>query len=140
MSSISEQTFIYLDPPYLLSTRRSGPIYEHELTEADHLKLLRMIKKLDCMVMISGYQSPMYARELSGWYRQSYLSQTRGGFSALEILWMNYPPPTALHDYAFLGEDYRERERIKRKIKRWADRLKSLPPLERAAILEALNE
>ena len=53
---------------------------------------------------------------------------------------MNYPPPQELHDYSFLGADYRERERIKHKIKRWTDRLKSLPPLERAAILEALNE
>jgi DNA adenine methylase len=33
----------------------------------------------------------------------------------------------ALHDYRYLGEDFRERERIKRKKQRWTDRLERLP-------------
>ena len=31
-----------------------------------------------------------------------------------EYLWCNYPAPMALHDYRYLGKDFRERERIKR--------------------------
>ena len=47
---------------------------------------------------------------------------------------MNYPEPNVLHDYRFLGKDYRQRERIKRKATRWVSRLNSLPRLERLAI------
>jgi hypothetical protein len=31
----------------------------------------------------------------------------------------NFPEPVALHDYRYLGEDFRQRERIKRKKQRW---------------------
>lgn len=56
-----------------------------------------------------------------------------------ECVWFNYPPPTALHDYRFLGEDFHDRCRLGRKIARWSRRLAALPPLERAAILDALG-
>ncbi len=39
----------------------------------------------------------------------------------------------ALHDYRYLGEDFRERERIKRKKQRWVNRLQTMPVLERQA-------
>ncbi len=60
------ETLIYLDPPYLIPTRRQHrPIYRYGLTEADHERLLRLIKSLPRMVMISGYWSELYARELT---------------------------------------------------------------------------
>jgi hypothetical protein len=34
-------------------------------------------------------------------------------------VWMNFPEPAELHDYRFLGEDYRERQDIKRQRERW---------------------
>jgi hypothetical protein len=39
-----------------------------------------------------------------------------------------------------LGADYRERERIKRKVTRWTARLAALPRLERLALYSALSE
>jgi DNA adenine methylase len=59
---------------------------------------------------------------------------------AVEWLWMNYPQPFELHDYRFLGKDFRERERIKRKKARWLGKLKGMGQLERYAILEAVQE
>lgn len=38
------------------------------------------------------------------------------------------------------GKDYRERERIKRKIQRWIDNLKEMSDLERRAFLAAMQE
>lgn len=49
---------------YLLKTRRSGPIYRYELTEAQHVELLGVITRLPCNVAISGYWSPLYAEAL----------------------------------------------------------------------------
>lgn len=53
---------------------------------------------------------------------------------------MNYPEPAELHDYRYLGADYREREQIKRKKLRWVRRLRAMPQLERYAVLAALQE
>jgi len=39
-----------------------------------------------------------------------------------------------------LGEDFRERERIKRKKQRWVTRLHTIPILERRALLNAIAE
>jgi len=45
-----------------------------------------------------------------------------------------------LHDYQYLGAGYRERERIKRKKLRWQKMLSKMPALERAAVIEAVEE
>lgn len=141
LAIINPETLIYLDPPYLMETRKSKrAIYNHEMTDEDHQRLLDIILELGCMVMISGYFSQMYTSELREWRSITYQSQTRGGSPATEWLWMNYPQPTELHDYSFLGGDFRERERISRKRKRWINRLLKLPQLERAAILSAFDD
>lgn len=133
--------FIYADPPYVLSTRRQHrPIYRHEMTNMQHTQLLDIALNLSCRIAISGYWSQLYADRLSGWRTIQFQIQTRGNTPATEYLWMNYPQPTALHDYSYLGEDYRERERIKRKTQRWTTRLKGMPLLERLAISSAIDE
>ena len=53
---------------------------------------------------------------------------------------MNYPSPVELHDYRYLGNNFRQRERIKEKSKRWVERFKSMPVLERQALLAALGK
>jgi len=135
-----KSTLLYLDPPYLMETRSCRrPIYNHEMSDSDHERLLEIITGLRCMVMISGYYSEMYVQALDGWRAIQYPAQTRGGRTVTEWAWMNYPEPTQLHDYSYLGDDFRERERIKRKRERWVNRLLTLPPLEKAAIIEALQ-
>lgn len=88
------------------------------------------------MVMISGYASALYAHELTDWRLVTFQAATRGR-PALEHLWCNFPEPAALHDYRFLGEDFRERERITRKARRWQAKLAKLDRLERQAVLSA---
>ena len=90
--------------------------------------------------MISGYWSALYADALKDWNSTHFQAMTRGGRTATEWLWYNYPEPVALHDYRFLGENFRERERIKRKKQRWTERLHSMPILERRALLAAIRE
>ena len=134
-------TFVYCDPPYLIHTRLSRKIiYKHEMTIHQHTRLLRNLLNIDCMVAISGYPAPLYAHHLASWRSFEYQQVTRSGKTVTEVLWMNYPEPTHLHDYNFLGRNYRERERIKKKIARWTAKLKSLPGLEREAIMEALDQ
>jgi DNA adenine methylase len=131
---------VYCDPPYLHDTRGRHDLYRHELNQADHVRLLEIIQTLPCMVMISGYWSNLYADALKDWNSAHFQAMTRGGRMATEWLWYNYPEPIALHDYRFLGENFRERERIKRKKQRWTDRLQAMPILERRALLAAIGE
>jgi len=135
-------TLVYCDPPYLLETRsQQRGIYQYEfMTEDEHAGLLGMLKRLPCMVAISGYWSELYGQALRKWRCCSYNTITRGGGQVEEFLWMNYPEPMALHDYGWLGEDYRERERIKRKQKRWRERLRKMDRLERLAMMSVLGD
>lgn len=132
-------TLIYLDPPYLMETRSTKErIYKYELTDDDHRRLLAILTRLDCMVAISGYWSRMYNDALRDWRVATYQARTRSG-TAKEYLWMNYPKPWALHDYRYLGKNFREREKINRRKRRLVAKLKKMPTLERYALIEAMD-
>lgn len=129
---------VYCDPPYLRETRKkSGRLYKYEYIREQHIELLEVLKSLSCKVMISGYESRLYQEFLNGWYTHCFQAGCHHGV-ATEWLWMNYSPPVELHDYRYLGNNFRERERIKRKSQRWVSKLKSMPILERQALLCAL--
>lgn len=105
-----EETFFYLDPPYLPSTRKSGA-YRHELTEDDHKVLVDILKTVKGKVMLSGYPSELY--DSLGWNKQEWevtcnaVGRTKAsglqGAGALtsqkrtECAWMNYEPPKQDH-------------------------------------------
>ncbi len=130
---------VYCDPPYLRETRKKYyPLYKYEYTYEQHVELLEVIKNLPCMVMISGYRSKLYTEFLKDWHTHFFRAATHNG-TAVEYVWMNYSPPEELHDYRYLGNTFRERERIKKKSKRWAAKLKSMPILERQALLSAIH-
>jgi hypothetical protein len=131
---------VYCDPPYLPATRRDPALYRFEMDEYQHRSLLGTIRALPCLVLISGYWSALYAESLADWHATTYQAMTRSGFPVTEWLWGNYPTPIALHDYRYLGANFRQRERIKRKTKRWVQRLRTMPVLERQAMLAAMEE
>jgi 16S rRNA G966 N2-methylase RsmD len=132
------ETLIYADPPYMMETRKGADIYDFEMDDEAHARLMDIVTKVRCMVMISGYRSPLYDDALSHFTRIDYQAQTRRG-PVTESLWMNFKPPVALHDYRHLGADYRERERIKRKKVRWAAKIAKMDRQERLAIMEVLT-
>ena len=65
----SPDTCFYLDPPYLSATRRKQHCYHHEMTTADHERLLNHLKTLQGMIILSGYAHPLYDQALEGWSR-----------------------------------------------------------------------
>jgi len=133
------RTLVYCDPPYLMSARSSQQRkYRCELSSADHARLLEVVQRLPCMVMVSGYPSEVYDLALSSWRVIRYRTMTHGG-PRTECLWMNYLEPAELHDYGYLGEGFRERERIRRMQARWRRRLAVMPSLERYALLSAIR-
>lgn len=131
---------VYCDPPYMHETRGRTDLYRFEMDDRQHAALLKVIKTLPCRVMISGYWTRRYDAALKDWNSVTFQAMTRGGRPATEWLWFNFPEPVALHDYRYLGEDFRARERIKRKKQRWVNRLQTMPTLERRALLCAIGE
>lgn len=130
---------IYADPPYVRSARRSSaPIYRHEMSDQEHVALIHLLRSLPAKVMLSGYRTALYDERLAGWRRIDFRAMTRAG-PAIESLWCNFPADLERHEFTYLGANYRERERIKRKRLRWRKRLAAMPALERRAILEELT-
>ena len=109
------------------------------MTDDQHEALLIVLLRLPCLVCISGYWSELYADTLRTWRECSFQAQTRGG-PRMEYLWCNYPAPTALHDDQYLGDNFRERELIKRMKARWVKRLEKMPLLQRQALQAAIAQ
>ena len=130
--------FIYLDPPYPFSSRRSTRnLYKYEMNDDDHVKLLSSIKSLACPVMISTRQNDLYDHELAQWRKLEISTADRGG-PCTEQLYMNYELPQLLHQYDMLGKDCTDRQRINRKISRLELKMSTLPSLERLALIQSI--
>lgn len=85
---------LYVDPPYVLSTRTSTG-YRHEMTDDDHQELAAALRIARAAVVLSGYASPLYDLELyPDWHRITLLAGTGNGGEwrdRTEVLWSNRP-------------------------------------------------
>lgn len=82
-------TFIYIDPPYLQDTRKSY-LYNHEMTDEQHAELLQIVKESDCKIMISAYENELYNEQLKGWRKEHKSTTTECSRRRVETLYMNY--------------------------------------------------
>lgn len=89
----SKDALLYLDPPYVRSSRKSGRLYKHEMDDTDQRHMLELVKKSKAKIVLSGYPSKMYDEALYGWNRFTTLSQTTSTEKAEECIWLNYEPP-----------------------------------------------
>lgn len=136
------ETLIYCDPPYPRSVRSAGAsIYQFEmLEEKEHSDLCDLLLTIPAKIMLSGYDNDLYNSKLKGWRKFEIPTTTRGGKPAIETVWLNFPEPFELHDYRFLGTDFHDRDRIKRKAGRWIANLEGMPATERYAIFGQLKD
>jgi site-specific DNA-adenine methylase len=139
LKKLGVRVLIYLDPPYPKSSRRNPQnLYRHEMTDQEHQTLLIYILRLDANIIISSYPNHIYDKYLNTWNNFTFQAQTRGG-PATEKVWYNYPEPTELHDYRYIGNDFREREQLKGIVTRNVAKFKRLPELQRNAIIHQLK-
>jgi DNA adenine methylase len=90
------KVLIYLDPPYVPSTRspkakRSEQYhaYRHEMTVADHEQLLDQLVAHRGMIMLSGYESDLYSKRLQGWKVMRLQARAHRNSVRTELLWLN---------------------------------------------------
>lgn len=84
----------FVDPPYVHSTRthKGSKGYRHEMTDEDHLALIKAVKDLQGYVVLSGYASELYMNHLADWVCHSTtarISADRGTTLRTEVVWIN---------------------------------------------------
>lgn len=85
---------LYVDPPYLGATRSHGGAgYRIEMKDpAMHAELLDALNDCRATILLSGYESQLYAEQLNGWCRIEIPTGTgQGGTykSRTEVIWSN---------------------------------------------------
>lgn len=95
---------LYVDPPYLSSTRRGlnrsqmGDYAVDSSAPDEHRRLAGVLRGCAGTVLLSGYDSPLYEELFAGWHRTA-RSVTRpssnrlgvGADDAVEVVWSNRP-------------------------------------------------
>lgn len=90
-----EDSFFYLDPPYLPETRHGNKAatYAHEMTVDDHAALLDALLQMRGKAMLSGYAAPLYDDKLRAWRREELKTKAHmanSGEERTEVIWFNY--------------------------------------------------
>ena len=84
------ETLFYVDPPYMQSTRTSGPNgYAYEMTDEQHLKLIDCLRQVSGAVVLSGYRNSLYDDNLCDWHTVSRNVVVDRGAQRTEVLWLN---------------------------------------------------
>lgn len=84
-----DNVFMYLDPPYVISERRSNQRYECDMTDEQHKALVARLLDCKCKWLLSGYDNPIY-RTLTDKFGKMEFMSPNSGSSATEVLWKNY--------------------------------------------------
>lgn len=86
----AKDTFFYLDPPYVQSTRLSSQRYLEEFEDELHIKLIDKLLTIKGKALVSGYDHPIYDKLVeNGWNKVTFKSNNALS-SATEVLWFNY--------------------------------------------------
>ena len=88
----SNDTLFYCDPPYIHESRGDVKSYSYEMTNDEHRKLARILKKCKGKVAISGYHSPIMDELYNDWNCNEEGAKIAHSVKKLrtEVLWTNY--------------------------------------------------
>lgn len=87
----SDESLVYFDPPYLQSKRTSKKEYAVEWSDQDHIDAAMIMRSLPGHVIVSGYQSELYADlyEGKGWVRKDIDHLSNNGAKRVESIWLS---------------------------------------------------
>lgn len=88
----SSDTLHYVDPPYVHSARQKGNLenYAFEMSDEDHRDLARILRGLRGGVIVSGYATDLYDKDLfASWHRAHRAHRADGALDRTEVLWIN---------------------------------------------------
>jgi DNA adenine methylase len=99
----SAETLHYVDPPYVISTRKIGNPYckkgyRHEMTDEQHEQLAELLHGLQGMVIVSGYRCELYDRLYSTWRIHERIAHADGARRRVEVVWISPNTPVVNHE------------------------------------------
>jgi len=80
------ETLFYVDPPYVAETRSQTQRYAIEWSDDDHRQLAELLRKVEGMVVLSGYRCDLYDELYAGWTRREKRAGGNSGSSRIECL------------------------------------------------------
>jgi DNA adenine methylase len=84
------ETLFYVDPPYLMSTRKkSSVLYANEMNEQDHIELATALHQVKGMVVLSGYPSVLYDALYADFRKISKSATAQNGKGRVECIWLS---------------------------------------------------
>jgi len=88
-------SLVYVDPPYMHTTRASKNVYDYEMSEDEHKKLCDALVCFRGKVIISGYESDLYNHYFAEWHKLkrdivNHSSQSKTKEYKTEIIWKNF--------------------------------------------------
>jgi len=100
----TDDTFFYIDPPYVPETRVAKKVYEHELPVERHKELMQILLDIKGKVLLSGYDNKLYkVLEDNGWNKECFKVKTTAFIISkhsdkqkqkrgdrVEVVWYNY--------------------------------------------------
>ncbi|WP_128977260.1 DNA adenine methylase [Streptomyces roseicoloratus] len=90
----ARDALLYVDPPYLGSTRPWSNYRVEMKGEQDHRDLAAALQDCKATVVLSGYDSPLYADLYADWHRYEQQTMTGNAKTAkdrTEVVWANRP-------------------------------------------------
>jgi len=85
-----DNVLIYLDPPYVLNTRKNKKYYSHEMSNKEHEQLCEIIIKSQAKIILSGYENEIYNSYLKNFNKIQTFSYDEKGNKRTEVLWRNF--------------------------------------------------
>lgn len=97
----SEDTFFYLDPPYVHNTRKESAqfAYNHEMTDIQHEDLVDKLLHIKGKAILSGYDTDIYDKLIENGWKKMLLGEFKERSTKTvdtnkqkrdEIIWINY--------------------------------------------------
>jgi len=84
----SPDTLFYVDPPYVMdSCKDKRNVYVHEIDDEQQRQLADVLHHIKGMVLLSGYDSPLYQELYSDWTVATKTNTTNGNSQSVEYLW-----------------------------------------------------
>lgn len=87
----TDEALLYIDPPYLETTRTQKNGYHYETSPALHQALFDTLQEVRGLCVISGYQDIAYTDlyEQAGWQRVDRPALAQNGGKRVESLWLS---------------------------------------------------
>lgn len=97
LTNTKQNILIYLDPPFMKSSRVAKNVYDYEVEENHHAELLETIDNLPSQtkIVLSGYMTDLYKSKLKNWnlHQKEVVNnsgQTKRKSKRTNCLWTNY--------------------------------------------------